>query len=482
MTETPLELSVLFFAITDEGNMLFEDGEFNSYDNAERKARKAFEFYEDGKMPQALTEIEAALQINPANSCWHFNKALTLDAINKFDEAIVEYEAALELNPDDTETLNSMAVDYTRTGQYDRAIATFEYIQQIDPQFEPCYCNRIIAYTEMGQHELAEQMFYLAQQIEPDCALCYYNIGNSLFMRGLYSKAIGCWLKTAELEPTHPQIDYRIAQACWSAGDTVRAREYFLAELRADAGNIDVIFDFGLFLLEAGDIEAAKEKFNRALELRPDFPAALFYLGEIAFNKSDYTLAIELFEQAAEKDPTLFGPSYRLAQYALMTGNAQEARNYLICEIELAPADAAVWLSMASMFMTIATEHCDNSVRFGSSDLEYAACCLESALQADFANADAYYYLGLLASVRGRFSESAQSFMHCLDIRPDYVPALKGCASAFITMGRLDQATEKVSRVRALAAEDSQLKIMDRKIRFARLKNSMKDFLRKLHP
>ena len=61
----------------------------------------------------------------------------------------------------------------------------------------------------------------------------------------------------------------------------------------------------------------------------------------------------------------------------------------------------------------------------GSSDLQYAACCLESALQADFASADAYYYLGLLASMRGRFSEAAQSFMHCLDIRPDYVPALK---------------------------------------------------------
>ena len=336
--------------------MLFEDGEFNSYDKAERKARKAFEFYEDGKMPQALAEIEAALQINPANSCWHFNKALTLDAVNKFDEAIIEYEAALELNPDDTETLNSLAVDYTRTGQYDRAIATFEYIQQLDPQFEPCYCNRIIAYTEMGQHDLAEQMFYLAQQIEPDCALCYYNIGNSLFMQGLYSKAIGCWVKTAELEPTHPQINYRIAQACWSVCDMVRAREYFLAELRIDAGNIDVIFDFGLFLLEAGDIESAKEKFNRVLELRPDFPAALFYLGEIAFNKSDYIQAVELYEQAIAKDAT-FGPAYRLAQYALMTSNTQLARNYLICEMELAPADASVWVSLASMFMTIATEH-----------------------------------------------------------------------------------------------------------------------------
>ena len=65
--------------------MIFDDDmEFGSYDNAERKARKAYELYEDGKMPQALEAIETALEINPANGTWHFNKALTLDAIDRF--------------------------------------------------------------------------------------------------------------------------------------------------------------------------------------------------------------------------------------------------------------------------------------------------------------------------------------------------------------------------------------------------------------
>jgi len=149
--------------------MLFDEMEFGSYDRAERMARKAYELYEDGKLIQALDELDAALDINPANSSWRFNKALTLDSISRFEDAIKEYEAALQLSPDDREILNSLAVDYTRTGQYDLAIDTFEHIEQCDPDFEPCYCNRIITYTEMGLHDQAEQMFYLAQQIEPDC-------------------------------------------------------------------------------------------------------------------------------------------------------------------------------------------------------------------------------------------------------------------------------------------------------------------------
>jgi len=81
--------------------MFFESMEFGSYDKAERKARRAFELYEDGKMPQALNELETALEINPSNSSWHFNKALMLDAINRFEDAIGEYEIALQLNPND---------------------------------------------------------------------------------------------------------------------------------------------------------------------------------------------------------------------------------------------------------------------------------------------------------------------------------------------------------------------------------------------
>ena len=57
--------------------MLFDDMEFGSYDKAERTARKAFELYEDGKMSQALDALDSALEINPANGSWHFNKALT---------------------------------------------------------------------------------------------------------------------------------------------------------------------------------------------------------------------------------------------------------------------------------------------------------------------------------------------------------------------------------------------------------------------
>ena len=489
---------------TAEGNMSFEDIPFGSYDKAENKANRAFELYENGKENEALGQIEEALQINPANCSWHFNKALVLDTKGQFDDAITEYEIALSLNPHDLEILNSLAVDYTRTGQYDLAINTFEKIQYLDHKFEPCYCNRIITYTEMGQHDLAEQMFYLAQQINPDCALCYYNIGNSLFARGQYKKAIHCWLKTAELEPGHPQINYRIAQACWSEGDRQRGREHFLAELRVNPGQIDVILDFGLFLLEAGDIESAKEKFNRILELKPDFAPALFYLGETAFNNAltaetaesaeedrdkkqnknhkfhrsqiskisaysansavKFEQAVKLFNQALQEDDTLTGPRFRLAQYALMRGERQKARNYLVSEVKLAPEDADTWVSMGSMFLRIG-------------DLDYATHCLMRAVDIDCANTDAYYYLGLVSAIRGRFEAAVDFFDQTLEYKGEQIGALRDSALVCLTMGRLHEAAKRAKKALALDRDNSQLKVLNRRVRLLQAAERIRDFL-----
>ncbi|MFC1676298.1 tetratricopeptide repeat protein [Planctomycetota bacterium] len=434
--------------------MIFEDSIFNPYDNAEDKAARAFEFYEDGEIAQALDEIELALQINPANSSWHFDKALTLDSVNRFEDAIIEYEAALELNPDDLEILNSLAVDYTRTSQYDRAIELFEHIQQLDPSFEPSYCNRIITYAEMSLHDQAEEMFYLAQQINPDCALCYYNIGNSLFIRGQYKKAVHCWTQTAQLEPTHPQINYRIAQAYWADNDYANAQEHFLAELRISPGDIDVILDFGLFLLETEQIDSAREKFHRIIELNPENPAAYFYLGEIAFNNEDYQQAAKMFNQTLQRDHKFTGPRYRLAQYAMANGLEDEAKVYLVAEAELEPNDSDVLVSMGSMFMSMG-------------EFEYAAHSLLRAVDMDFANAKAYYYLGLAHAGKEQFEEAIEFYNHTLDIKGDYFEALRDSGFAYLQIGKIDAALKQIAKAKAINADDSQLKAIERAIKVA---------------
>ncbi len=447
--------------------MFYEDQSGEAYGAAEQKAYHAFELYEDGRITQALMELEEAIEINPASSAYHFNKALALDSLNKFNEAIDEYEVALTLSPNDVEILNSLAVDYTRIGYYDKAISIFEQIEMFERNFEPCYCNRIISYTEMGEHELAEQMFYLAQQLKADCPLCFYNIGNSLFVRGEYEKAIHCWFRTAEIEPRHPQINWRIAQGYWLAGEATKAKEYFLVELRNNPGDIDVILDFAQFLLEDGQVESAKEKFNRILELKPDFAPAIFYLGEIAYSNADYETAIKFYLSALQNDNHLKGPRYRLAQYELMNGNEKEAKVQLIEELILEPDSSAVLISMGTMFLQIGDSH-------------LAKRCLLQAVDIDCTNAEAYYQLAVVNVLNNRLADAAELFSHTLDLCSEHIGALRDSTLIYLAMGRFSKAGNRLSKLSKLVPKSYQLHRLYLKIHLGRIRKKLDNFFQLL--
>ena len=371
----------------------------------------------------SLLAMNEALDINPSNDRWHFNKALTLDAMDKFEQAIEEYKLALELNPEDIEMLNCLAVDYTRTSQYDLALEAFEQIEIIAPDFEPGYCNRIITYTEMGNYEMAEHMFYLAQQINETCPLCFYNIGNSFFIQGNFKKAIWCWEKTAALEPSHPQINYHIAQCYWNLGEKEPAWRNFIEELRKNPGDKEVIFDFGLFLLYCGDTTCAAEKFRRILEIEPDSAAAVFYLGEIELNAGRKQDAAKFYFQTLKIDRNIAGPRFRLAQFALERGQKDEAISLLAAELELDVSQPEILQATGVMMMELG-------------QMNYATHCFLRVSELEPTNALNYFYLGKVLAADGQTDDAMQFLDYAIEMDTTNQELVRNVLLAYLAIGK----------------------------------------------
>src|SRR5580692_7832145 len=131
----------------------------NDWSDAERRAEKAQQLFEQRKWSEALREIRLATNINPYNPSWFFNMGLILDEMGRYEEALEAYQQASNIEPNELQTLNHYGFDLYRTGRLDKAIEIFEKIESIDPTFESAYCNRIVAYAQRGEHELAEEMF-----------------------------------------------------------------------------------------------------------------------------------------------------------------------------------------------------------------------------------------------------------------------------------------------------------------------------------
>jgi tetratricopeptide (TPR) repeat protein len=224
-----------------------------------------------------------------------------------------------------------------------------------------------------------------------------------------------------------------------------------------------------LFLLEIDDIESAKEKFHRIIELKPDFAPALFYLGEIAFHKEDFEKAQELFNQTLLIDSTICGPRYRLAQCALRDDQKVQAKACLLSELSIAPEDPDILVSMGSMFLIIG-------------DFDYAAHCLLRALEFDYSNADAYYFLAIASAMKGQAIEAGEFFTHAIDIRPNDIKVLKESALLSLTTGKLTLAQKRIASAMNLTKNDPEIKALARKIKAAKTVRSIADYISRFVP
>ena len=150
-----------------------------------------------------------------------------------------------------------------------------------------------------------------------------------------------------------------------------------------------------------------------------------------------------------------------------MKDQKTKARAYLVSELKLALEDANTLVSMGSMFLAIG-------------DIGYATRCLLKAVEIDSANADAYYYLGVISATKGEFKDAAELFSHTLDIKSDYIPALRDLASVYLTMGKLSDAAERIGKARALDGDDPHLKKVERTIIAARISSRIINSFRRL--
>ncbi|MBN2211825.1 MAG: tetratricopeptide repeat protein [Sedimentisphaerales bacterium] len=410
----------------------------SDWSDAECNIEQARDYYDRGCCREALHKIQAALEANPNNSNWLFNKGLVLDSLERYREALEAFEAARELEPHDPEILNCIGVDYTRLGRYDRALEIFEFLQEATPDYEPAYCNRIITYSEMGEHEKAEEMFYLAQQLRADCPLCYFNIGNSLFSRQLYDRAIWCWQQTRYYDSHHPMVDYRIAQAYWAQGDHTRAREYFLAELRRRPGDVEVLLDTGILLLEMNHLDSAREKFHRIVELDDAHSQAHHYLGEIFLHEGHLDQAVETFHRALALDPNQRGCHYRLGECYLRLGRPDDAREHLLAEIQFNCEDTEVLLNLGCLL-----EEVNETIE--------AIRSYERVIDMSPNDIRGYHNLSICFYRMGRLDEGIELSLGALDVNPEHVPSLVNLAYACQRKGdyatALDYAYQALERV-----------------------------------
>jgi tetratricopeptide (TPR) repeat protein len=136
-----------------------------------------------GRLPDAMAEFEAALRLDPGLAAAHNNLGTAwLEMPGHLPDAMTEFEAALRLNPDLADAHDNLGtIFFNMPGRMPDAITQFEAALRLNPDSMEAHSNLGSALlNEPGRLPDAIAQYKAAVQLGPDSAKAHYNLGNAL--------------------------------------------------------------------------------------------------------------------------------------------------------------------------------------------------------------------------------------------------------------------------------------------------------------
>jgi tetratricopeptide (TPR) repeat protein len=155
------------------------------------------------------------LACTTGNSVAHLNLGIHLRKKGRLDEAITHYQKALQIAPRYAEAENNLGNALCEKGRVDEAIAHYNKALQIKPAFAEAQFNLGKALRLNGKVEEAITRFQKALQLQPDFVPARFNLGNALLQQGKADQAVTHFQRILAINPNDASIHLNLG-LCFS--------------------------------------------------------------------------------------------------------------------------------------------------------------------------------------------------------------------------------------------------------------------------
>jgi tetratricopeptide (TPR) repeat protein len=135
---------------------------------------------QQGRVDEAITHFQDALQIKPDFADAHYNLGTALLRKGRVDEAISHFQKALQIKPDFAEACNNLGHALLQKGRADDAIACLQKALQIKPDYAEPHYNLGNAFLQKDNVDEAIAQYHKALQIKPGLAMARKNLDAAL--------------------------------------------------------------------------------------------------------------------------------------------------------------------------------------------------------------------------------------------------------------------------------------------------------------
>ncbi len=154
-----------------------------------------------GQLEEAEAVLRRAARVRDAAA--EYNLGAVLDRRGRLAEARTHYERALEIDPFYARAMNNLGVSLDRNGQIEEAVAMLHRATEADPENAEAFSN--LGSALIGARRLPEAIRALETSLalDPDAPDAHNNLGIALAQSGRLADAAREWETALEIYPGH---------------------------------------------------------------------------------------------------------------------------------------------------------------------------------------------------------------------------------------------------------------------------------------
>lgn len=186
---------------------------------------------------RAITDLDAAIALEPDNSAAYQRRAMAWMAKREFDRAIADLDKTIALDPANATAYRLRGNMFSSRSEFDRAIADMDQAVTIKPRDPHNYFMRAIVWIARS-HEKAIEDFSRAIELNPNFSQAYVQRGQLYSYGNQAERAKQDYTQAIETDPNNSYA-YQKRGEMWAAeGNLDRAIEDYERAAKTDPGNV----------------------------------------------------------------------------------------------------------------------------------------------------------------------------------------------------------------------------------------------------
>jgi tetratricopeptide (TPR) repeat protein len=156
----------------------------------QRLVRSAIEAYQHKVYNRAISDLNAAIRINPRLAVAYWYRGQCYKVLHQYDKAIADYSETIRLDPNDAKAYCSRAFVYSQKGDGQRALADYSEAIRLNPKYQIAYYSRALIDKQEGNHSQAIADATKAVRLNPKDADAFATRGSCYMFLRQFDKAV----------------------------------------------------------------------------------------------------------------------------------------------------------------------------------------------------------------------------------------------------------------------------------------------------